>query len=89
VAAGAIELYLFPFETKPYWKFKFLEDLEEEESHRYIIAQWEVPENFDCEKMRDEESLPKHWLNPKKKIFHLVLRADGIRKATLWYYAYL
>jgi hypothetical protein len=41
--------------------------------HRCIIQQWEVPGNFDCcEKRRDEESLPKHWPNPEKKIFHLV-----------------
>jgi hypothetical protein len=57
VAAGAAELYLFPFETKPSWKFAFLE---EDDSHRYIIQQWEVPGNFDCcEKMRDEESLQR------------------------------
>jgi hypothetical protein len=33
--------------------------------------------NFDCEEMRDEESLPKHWPNPKKKIFHLVRQLYG------------
>jgi hypothetical protein len=29
------------------------------------------------EQMRDEESLPKHWPNPKKKIFHLVRQLYG------------
>lgn len=74
VAAAATALYLFPFETKPSWKFDFLE---QRDSHRYIVQQWEVPANFDCDKMRDEESLPDHWPSQKRKIFHLVRQLYG------------
>ncbi|KAL3919828.1 MAG: hypothetical protein SGILL_003560, partial [Bacillariaceae sp.] len=58
VVAGAQKLYLFPFETKPFWKFPFLMG---SSSHQILIDEWQVPEGFGPPEsaMRDEEALPE------------------------------
>jgi hypothetical protein len=66
-----VSLYRMPFETKPVWKFPFLN------SAQYIIDQWEIPEDFDAAKMQAEAPLPEHWSKEKKKIFHLVRHIYG------------
>lgn len=74
VESQARKLYRFPFETKPFWKFRFLEGAN---SHQTIISEWEVPKNFDAVRMRDEDKLPKSWSDMKKKIFHAVRQLYG------------
>jgi hypothetical protein len=74
VAAAAQTLYLFPFETKPWWNFRFLQVAA---SHQIIIDEWEVPEDFTPEGMRDEDALPGTWSDEKKKVFHLVRQLYG------------
>ena len=73
VAAVAPKLYLFPFETKPFWKFRFLMG----SSHQILIDEWEVPEGFEPESMRDEEALPEDWSERKKKVFHVIRQLFG------------
>jgi hypothetical protein len=67
-------LYRFPFETKPVWKFPFLNH---PQAQNDIISEWEIPEDFDEEKMQAEDSLPSHWSSTKKKIFHVVRQLYG------------
>lgn len=74
-------LYRFPFETKPTWKFPFLQrndvNGEASRSHEIIINLWEVPHDFDAEKMQAQVPLPLHWPSEKKKVFHLVRQIYG------------
>jgi hypothetical protein len=52
-------LYAFPLETKPAWKFRFLDS---PQAHRLIFDQWEIPDDFDSQqKMQVEVVLPAHW----------------------------
>jgi hypothetical protein len=67
-------LYRFPFETKPEWKFRFLNSIQ---AHRLIIDEFEVPEDFDADKMLAETPLPLSWSSNKKKIFHVVRQLYG------------
>lgn len=78
VMAAAQKLYLFPFETKPYWKFQFLLA----SSHQVLIDEWEVPEDFEPESMRDEDPLPKNWSERKKKVFHVIRQLYGQMEST-------
>jgi hypothetical protein len=67
-------LHRFPFETKPHWKFPFLNH---PEAHNDIISEWEIPEDFEEKTMQAEESLPSHWSAKKRKIFHVVRQLYG------------
>eukprot|EP00977_Amphora_coffeiformis_P017981 scaffold6064_cov173-Amphora_coffeaeformis.AAC.10 len=69
--ATIVSLYRMPFETKPIWKFSFLD------TSQFIIDEWEVPEDFDSTKMQSEVPLPKSWSVQKKKVFHLVRHFYG------------
>lgn len=66
-----VSLYRMPFETKPAWKFRFLT------STQVFIDEWEIPEDFDAEKMQAQVPLPKTWSSEKKKVFHLVRQFYG------------
>ena len=66
-----VSLYRMPFETKPAWKFKFLT------STQVFIDEWEIPEDFDAEKMQAKGPLPETWSREKKKVFHLVRQFYG------------
>ena len=67
-------LYTIPFESKPFWKFQFIDNAN---VHEFIIREFKVPENFDAEKMRDEESLPGDWNSSQRKVFRLVRQIYG------------
>jgi hypothetical protein len=66
--------YLIPFETKPYWKFRFL--LEEGSTER-MIEEWEMPRGYSKLNIRDGRKLPKGWSDEKKKVFHLIRQVYG------------
>jgi len=66
-----VSLYRMPFETKPEWKFAFLN------TAQYIIDEWEIPDDFDAAKMQAEAPLPKSWPKEKKKVFHLIRQFYG------------
>lgn len=73
-------LLLFPFETKPFWKFRFLgKQLNgrfgdcDEGSAQKIVRLWEVPP----EDMLQQRELPEGWTAEKKKIFHLIRQVYG------------
>ena len=75
VTALARKLYYqFPFETKPVWKFGFVNS---NFGHTRIISEWEVPPEFNAETMYDESDLPKVWSAEKRKVFHLVHQLYG------------
>mmetsp|Transcript_13926 Transcript_13926/g.16095 ORF Transcript_13926/g.16095 Transcript_13926/m.16095 type:complete len:514 (-) Transcript_13926:343-1884(-) len=67
-------LYRFPFETKPHWKFKFMDSLQ---AHIQIINEFEIPEDFHADNMLAETALPLGWSGTKKKIFHVVRQLYG------------
>lgn len=70
-SARVRQSYRFPLETKPSWKFRFLNSID------VIINNWAVPEGFDSEKMQAKVSLPDSWQKEKKKVFHLVRQVYG------------
>ena len=75
VTALARKLYYqFPFETKPVWKFGFVNS---NFGHTRIISEWEGPSEFNAETMYDESDLPKVWSAEKRKVFHLVHQLYG------------
>lgn len=67
-------LLVFPFETKPVWKFRWIDD---DEAHTRIINEWEIPAAFDKEKMYAQAPLPEEWSDEKKKVFHLLRQIYG------------
>ena len=73
-------LVLFPFETKPFWKFLFLGKLTkrtfsdcDEGSAQKIVRLWEVPPKH----MLQQNKLPDGWTAEKKKVFHLIRQIYG------------
>jgi len=64
-------LYRLPFETKPFWKFRFLKTTND------VVGSWEVPDDFDPTMMQAEVPLPESWPASKKKVFHLVRQLYG------------
>ncbi|KAL3912559.1 MAG: hypothetical protein SGILL_006832 [Bacillariaceae sp.] len=68
------KLLVFPFETKPVWKFAFVNQAQ---AHTRIINEWEIPDDFDKEKMNAHAPLPEVWSAEKVKVFHLVRQVYG------------
>ncbi|KAL3906290.1 MAG: hypothetical protein SGILL_009331 [Bacillariaceae sp.] len=66
---------MFTFETKPFWKFRFL--LDAEDSTKLLIDLWSVPKNYKAEDMENKAPLPKSWSHEKSKVFHLVRQLYG------------
>ena len=58
------------FETKPFWKFRFL--LDAEDSTQLLLDLWSVPSSFEPEK-----PLPQSWSHEKQKVFHLIRQIYG------------
>lgn len=71
--------YMYAFETKPCWKFQFLED---QGSHQVLLDKFQVPANYTSEDMNNQKSLPRSWSTDKKKVFHLVRQVYGQMEAT-------
>ena len=69
-----VKLYRLPFETKPCWKFSFMNN---RMGHQYIIDNWEIPSDFDYSKMQAKSSLPESWPSGKQKVFHLIRQLYG------------
>lgn len=68
------DAYKFPFETKPYWKFRFLGS---PTSSERIITEWEIPANFRLKMLQENDPLPSAWSAEKKKVFHVVRQLYG------------
>lgn len=66
--------YLFPIETKPYWKFQFL--LGNDSTER-MVEQWEMPVGYSREDIAGQRPLPKSWSDEKGKVFHLIRQVYG------------
>jgi hypothetical protein len=66
---------LFCFETKPFWKFRFL--VGAEDSTKLMIDLWKVPDDFTPADMSDKVPLPRDWSMEKKKVFHLIRQVYG------------
>lgn len=66
--------YLFPFETKPYWKFQFLLG---GDSTDVIIREWGMPRNYSSQDIANERPLLQSWSHKKVKIFHLIRQVYG------------
>lgn len=85
------EAYRFPFETKPHWKFSFLNS---PESNKTLIREWEFPKMYTPQMIRDHHRLPSDWSLTKKKVFHVVRQlygqmvADHCRYGVLHTYEY-
>lgn len=71
--------YMYAFETKPCWKFHFLE---KQDSHLALVNKFEVPASYTSADMKAEKSLPQSWSTDKKKVFHLVRQVYGQMDAT-------
>jgi hypothetical protein len=71
---------LFPFETKPFWKFRFLgnvnnglfSDCDEGSAHK-IVRLWAVPP----EDLMRQRTFPAEWSAEKIKVFHLIRQLYG------------
>lgn len=50
---------LFSFETKPFWKFRFLRDAQN--STQLLLDLWSVPDDYEPQK-----ALPKSWSHEKQ-----------------------
>ena len=74
--ALAARTVLFTFETKPFWKFRFLFD-DASQSTNFLVSRWEYPSGYTPEQIRDEDDLPEDWDRDKKKVFHLIRQAYG------------
>jgi hypothetical protein len=70
--------YMYACETKPCWKFHFLED---RDSHEAFVK-FQVPANYTSEDMKAQKPLPRSWSTDKKKVFHLVRQVYGQMNAT-------
>ena len=66
--------YLFPMETKPYWKFQFL--LGNDSTER-MVEQWEMPVGYTREDIAKQHPLPRSWSDEKQKVFHLIRQVYG------------
>ena len=67
---------LFTFETKPFWKFRFLSD-EPTQSTAFLTSQWEYPQGYTAEDLLRKAPLPKAWSPEKQKVFHLIRQLYG------------
>lgn len=61
---------LFTFETKPFWKFRFLRDAQN--STQLLLDLWSVPDDYEPQK-----ALPKSWSHEKQKVSHLIRQIYG------------
>jgi hypothetical protein len=66
---------MFTFETKPFWKFRFL--LDAQDSTQLLIDLWSVPRTY-----KANAPLPKGWSSEKGKVFHLIRQLYGQMKSS-------
>jgi hypothetical protein len=70
---------MYALETKPCWKFHFLE---KQDSRLALVNKFEVPANYTLADMKTQKSLPQSWSTDKKKVFHLVRQVYGQMETT-------
>ena len=69
---------LFTFETKPFWKFRFL--LDAQNSTQLLLDLWSMPDGYEPGK-----ALPKSWSHEKQKVFRLIRQIYGqMVSSKLW-----
>lgn len=67
---------LFTFETKPFWKFRFLSN-DPTQSTSFLTSQWQYPEGYSATHLLNKAPLPKEWSSDKQKVFHLIRQLYG------------